>query len=82
VVNALVSIGGPSDGPDPLTMREAVPPLVVGDECGCGCPSFFMRDSRQAESEGGSFHYSNAVTPDGRIGLALFVKDDDPGASM
>jgi hypothetical protein len=82
VVTALVSVDGPTDGPDPIKLRESVPHLVVTGECGCGCPSFFLSDSRvhADASEASSFHYSNATTRDGRIGLFLLVRNDRPSS--
>jgi hypothetical protein len=80
IVTTLVSIDGPPDGPDPAALRESVPHLVVTGMCGCGCPSFFVRDARRGVQppEGGSFHYSNATTPDRRIGLFLLVEGERP----
>lgn len=80
VLSALVSIDGPGHGPDSAALRESIPHLVVTGECECGCPSFFVRDSRRDEgrSDTGSFHLSNAATPDGRIGMFLLVRDDRP----
>lgn len=81
VVAALVSIDGPPDGPDGEVLRESLPHLVVAEECGCGCPSFFLRDARQASSgehSDGQYHYSNAATADGSVGLFLLVRNQRP----
>lgn len=80
VVAALVSIDGPPDGPDGRLLRDALPHLVVTEECRCGCPSFFVRDARQplAQESDGQFHYSDAVTPDHSVGLFLLVRNDRP----
>lgn len=80
VVTALVSIDGPEGSPTSRMLRESVPHLVVTAVCDCGCPSFFVEDGRRAppDRETGTFHFSNATTPDGRVGLFLLVKDDRP----
>ncbi|MGZ6772776.1 MAG: hypothetical protein ACXVGA_09635 [Mycobacteriaceae bacterium] len=80
VVEALVSIDGPADGPDGAALRETLPHLVVTGECDCGCPSFFVRDARQAadSQSDGAYHCSNAVTSDGGVGLLLLLQNDRP----
>lgn len=80
VVAALTSVDSPSNGPDVHTLRESLPYLVVTSMCGCGCPSFSMRDSRIDDKNhvAGSFHYSNAVSQDGGIGMFLLVANDRP----
>ena len=78
VVTVLAGVDSPPGGPDPVALRESIPHLVVYGGCECGCPSIFVRDTRAARSDEGCFHYSNAVTPDGRIGLYLLVKEDAP----
>lgn len=76
---ALAGVDGPPGGPDPVALRESIPHLVVTGGCECGCPSFFLRDARQDEDGTiGCFHYANAVTRDGRVGLHLLVKEDTP----
>lgn len=80
VLAALLSIDGPPDGPDGRLLRDALPHLVVTEECGCGCPSFFVRDARQPldQDSDGQFHYSNGLTPDGSVDLFLLVRNDRP----
>lgn len=80
VLEALLSVDGPPEGPDRAVLLESLPHLVVTGECECGCPSFFVRDVRDEpeEAESGSFHYSNAVTADGSVCLYLLVQGGRP----
>ena len=79
-MTALVSIDGPTGGPDVSELRASLPYLLVTGDCECGCPSLFLRDRRQRRDPTGDgcFHFSNAVTPDGAIGVFLLLKDDRP----
>lgn len=77
VIEILIDVEVPG-APPPESLRESLPYLVVTGRCGCGCPSIFVRDVRHARKDDGCFHYSNAVTPDGRFGMFLLLRDDRP----
>ena len=72
VVTALVGISGP--GTD--VVRESVPYLVWTGGCGCGCPSFTVRDGRFPRQPHVLEHFSTGRTPDRSVGFDLFLGPD------
>ncbi len=59
-------------------VRESVPHLVVTGGCGCGCPSFDLRDVRYPRQPHHLSHFADGWTPDRQIGFVLFL--DPAGA--
>jgi hypothetical protein len=83
VLSALLSIDDPTPlGPDGRVLRESLPHLAVTGGCGCGCPSFNLRDVRQPSKQesDGQYHYSDAGTRDGRVFMFLLVENDRPSS--
>jgi hypothetical protein len=70
------------DAWDPELVRESLPHLVVTGECGCGCPSFNVRDRRFPPQEHELGHYSNGWTEDSAFGFSLWVGPDDRPISV
>jgi len=71
----LVALAG-LDAPGSAVAREAVPFLVVTGTCGCGCASFFVRNSRQPIQTQEMSHFSNGVTASPLVGFVLWLGPD------
>jgi hypothetical protein len=72
VVIALVRVGGLGSG----VVRESVPYLVWTGGCGCGCPSFNVRDGRFPRQPHVLERFSSGHTPDGSVGFDLYLWPD------
>ncbi len=81
VVSALLSVEPDGASSAVPALGAAVPHLVVTEICGCGCPSFTVRDSRRPRgATNGVEHFSDARTLDGRVSAILLVHDEAPYA--
>jgi len=72
IVTALVGVGGPGS----QVVRESVPYLVWTGGCGCGCPSFKVRDRRFPQQPHVLERFSTGRTPDGSVGLDFYLGPD------
>ncbi len=72
VITRLASV----EHPAAALVQESLPHLVVTDVCGCGCPSFNVRDHRFAQQPDELEHHSNGWTPDKAFGFALWTGPD------
>jgi len=72
IVTALVGVGGPGS----QVVRESVPYLVWTGNCGCGCPSFKVRDRRFPQQPHVLEHFSSGCTPDRSVGFDLYLGPD------
>lgn len=72
IVAVLADVGGP--GSD--VVRESVPHLLRTGGCGCGCPSFNVRDSRFPRQPHVLGIFANGGVPDQSVGFVLYVGGD------
>jgi hypothetical protein len=72
VVAAMVDVGGPGAE----TIRESVPYLVRTGGCGCGCPSFNVRDGRFPPQPHEMERFSTGHTSDGSASLDFYLGPD------
>jgi hypothetical protein len=72
VVKAMLDVGGPRDE----TVRDSVPYLVRTGGCGCGCPSFNVRDRRFPPQPHVLERFSTGGTPDGSMSLDFYLGPD------
>lgn len=68
--------------PNTVVVLDSLPHLVVTGECGCGCPSFDVRDTRYPEQPHKLAHHANGWTPDRTFGFALWLGPDDRPKSV
>lgn len=61
---------------DAAVVQESLPHLVVTGGCGCGCPSFDVRDRRFPQQPHQLGHFSNGWTPDRLFGFAFYTGPD------
>jgi hypothetical protein len=68
--------------PGKALVKDSLPHLVVTGECGCGCPSFNVRDERFPKQPHHLDHISNGWTEDKAFGFAFYVGPDDRPISV
>lgn len=72
----LVERPASAPGQEASVVRESLPHLVVTGGCGCGCPSFNVRDIRFPEQPHHLGHYANGWTADSSFGFMLWTGPD------
>lgn len=73
---ALVERLGSVQGDGQELVTDSIPHLVVTGMCGCGCPSFNVRDNRFPPQPHELGHFANGWSAERTFGFMLWVGPD------